>query len=193
MSDWSPHKCIAIWWDYHWDARELISLTYSACGAPTACHSTLIRMQRYSEGGKVQYVESGESRDRRAAAERSDSAAKTSRVNVIGSLHHMSQWSRALMRCRWIRIIRPRQLKGMDSCVTAAVFRGANIWRRRCFTSSANLTSRLLPSFSTCSQSDSQLDFHSQQFTNELLRLDGLSECECEARRWGEVSRVAHN
>lgn len=44
---------------------------------------------------------------RASSSLRSDSAAKQQAVNVIGSLHHMSQWSWVFMHRWWIRIIRP--------------------------------------------------------------------------------------
>ena len=65
---------------------------------------------------------------------RSDSAAKQQAVNVIGSLHHMSQWSWVFMHRRWIRIIRLLAVTWVgflsnSSCVK----RSENMWRECCF------------------------------------------------------------
>lgn len=104
-------------------------------------------------------------------------AAKTSTVNVIGSLHHMSPWSWALMRCRWIRIIRPRSLKGMDSFLIAAVFRGANIWRECCVLSWGNM---FFLSPTPAQKVLLNKGFDSQQITDKIVILDDLSEREAQ-------------
>lgn len=84
---------------------------------------------------------------------RSDSAAKQQAVNVIGSLHHMSQWSWVFMHRWWIRIIRPLAVTWIGFLSNSS----KNMWRECRFFFTPRR--RVLPFFSPQSASEQGFQF----------------------------------